>query len=25
LLDCFEKTGIEMRDEIDNYFSKFQK
>lgn len=25
LLDCFEKVGIEMRDEIDNYFRKFQK
>jgi len=23
LLDCFEKVGIEMRDEIDNYFSRF--
>jgi type II restriction enzyme len=25
LLDCFEKVGIEMREEIDNYFKKFQK
>jgi Type II restriction endonuclease, TdeIII len=24
LLDCFEKVGIEMRDEIDQYFSKFR-
>ncbi len=24
LLDCFEKVGIEMRDEIDNYFSRFK-
>jgi type II restriction enzyme len=24
LLDCFEKVGIEMRDEIDDYFSKFK-
>jgi hypothetical protein len=24
LLDCFEKVGIEMREEIDNYFKKFQ-
>lgn len=23
VLDCFEKAGIEMRDEIDEYFSKF--
>jgi hypothetical protein len=25
LLDCFEKVGIEMREEIDNYFKKFIK
>jgi hypothetical protein len=25
LLECFEKVGIEMREEIDNYFKKFQK
>ena len=24
LLDCFEKAGIEMRKEIDNYFSRFK-
>ncbi len=24
ILDCFEKAGIEMRDEIDEYFSKFK-
>ncbi len=24
LLDCFEKIGIEMRDEIDKYFSRFK-
>jgi hypothetical protein len=24
LLDCFEKVGIEMRDEIDKYFSRFK-
>lgn len=24
LLDCFEKVGIEMRDEIDEYFSRFK-
>jgi len=24
LLDCFEKVGIELRSEIDNYFSKFE-
>lgn len=24
LLDCFEKVGIEMREEIDNYFLKFK-
>jgi hypothetical protein len=24
LLDCFEKVGIEMRDEIDTYFSRFK-
>lgn len=23
LLECFEKVGLEMRGEIDNYFSKF--
>lgn len=23
LLDCFETTGIEMRDEIDAYFARF--
>lgn len=25
LLDCFEKAGIALRPEIDNYFSKFKK
>jgi len=25
LLDCFEKAGIELRPEIDNYFSRFNK
>jgi type II restriction enzyme len=25
LLDCFERIGIEMRDEIDKYFSKFNR
>lgn len=25
LLDCFEKVGIEMREEIDEYFARFQK
>jgi len=25
LLDCFEKVGIELRDEIDTYFKKFKK
>lgn len=25
LLDCFERVGIEMREEIDNYFSRFNK
>ena len=25
LLDCFEKVGLEMREEIDNYFKKFIK
>ncbi|MGA2668762.1 MAG: TdeIII family type II restriction endonuclease [Ignavibacteria bacterium] len=25
LLDCFERVGIEMRDEIDEYFKKFKK
>ena len=25
LLDCFEKAGIELRPEIDNYFSKFNQ
>jgi len=24
LLDCFERAGIEMRPEIDKYFSKFK-
>ena len=24
LLDCFERVGIEMRDEIDNYFKRFK-
>ena len=24
LLDCFERVGIEMRDEIDAYFARFQ-
>ena len=24
LLDCFERVGIELREEIDNYFSKFK-
>jgi len=24
LLDCFEKAGIEMREEIDEYFSRFK-
>ena len=24
LLDCFEEVGIDMRDEIDNYFSNFR-
>lgn len=24
LLDCFEEVGIELRDEIDNYFNKFK-
>lgn len=24
LLDCFEQVGIELREEIDNYFTKFQ-
>ena len=23
LLDCFERVGIELRDEIDNYFKKY--
>jgi hypothetical protein len=23
LLDCFERVGIELRDEIDSYFKKF--
>lgn len=23
LLDCFERVGIELRDEIDEYFSRF--
>jgi type II restriction enzyme len=25
LLDCFERVGIEMRDEIDKYFARFNK
>ena len=25
LLDCFEKSGIELRPEIDKYFAKFNK
>ena len=25
LLDCFEKVGVELRDEIDKYFSRFKK
>ena len=25
LLDCFEKAGIELRQEIDQYFSKFNQ
>ena len=25
LLDCFEKSGQELRPEIDSYFSKFNK
>lgn len=25
LLDCFERVGIELRSEIDNYFSRFNK
>ena len=25
LLNCFERVGIEMRDEIDEYFSRFRK
>lgn len=25
LLDCFEQVGIELRDEIDNYFKKYNK
>lgn len=24
LLDCFERVGIEMREEIDEYFSRFR-
>ncbi len=24
LLDCFERVGVEMRDEIDNYFARFK-
>jgi len=24
LLDCFERVGIELRDELDDYFSKFK-
>jgi len=25
LLDCFERVGIELRDEIDEYFARFSK
>lgn len=25
LLDCFERVGIELRPEIDEYFAKFQR
>jgi len=25
LLDCFERVGIELRKEIDDYFTKFKK
>jgi len=25
LLDCFERIGIEMREEIDDYFARFNK
>jgi type II restriction enzyme len=25
LLDCFERAGIELRPEIDDYFGKFKK
>jgi type II restriction enzyme len=25
LLDCFERVGIELRDEIDAYFKRFNK
>lgn len=25
LLDCFERAGIELRPEIDEYFSRFKK
>ena len=25
LLDCFEKAGIELRPEIDEYFAKFNR
>lgn len=25
LLDCFEKAGIELRDEIDEYFARFNR
>ncbi len=25
LLDCFERVGIELRDEIDEYFARFNK
>jgi type II restriction enzyme len=25
LLDCFEKVGIELRNEIDSYFQKYNK
>ena len=25
LLNCFEKSGVELRPEIDNYFAKFNR
>ena len=25
LLDCFERVGIELRDEIDDYFARFNR